>query len=97
MSTITYPSGIEDKTNTPQLREGALDLKERVQGELKNLSADFIAQRDAALDLINSHRDAAKEATFSGPAHISGVTGSERALKLLADLFTPERGKGRSI
>lgn len=97
MSIDFFPSGIETLASNPRLRPAAGDLNERVQAELAHHAKQFAQEREAALQLLQ--RDEAGESTHKGgSSHIAGVTGSEKALALLADLFAaPTRPTGRSM
>jgi hypothetical protein len=99
MSINFFPSGIKTIATNPRMREASPDLSNRVQSELAQISTEFLAQQQAALALLTTNRTAANDDTFSGPAHIAGVTGSKGALAMLADLFanpSQNQGRGRS-
>jgi hypothetical protein len=96
MSINFYPSGIEDITNNPRLRP-SIDVSASVQGELQSLSAEFIAQRDAALANLASLRTPQGEATCSGSSTFIASC-SHAAKSVLSDMFavkSPAKGYER--
>lgn len=97
MSINFFSGSSEDIANNFARVRPAGDTKQVIDAALKDLGDQFQQERAAAIAALGAQRTPEKEFSFGSNTRIASVTGSQKALQMLSELFASnDRDQGQT-